>query len=267
MEQVITDDPYITKLGTRNYLVDQQNNRVQFLDNRFYRDAESGEFFPSVTTILNAYPKGAQFYEWLKKHGEDSDTIRDEAGERGSVVHKLTEDFDAGLPIEMMTDDGKPKYNMGEWDMLRKYVEFTEMFPAKVLASELNLASKALGYGGTLDRVMTFEHDGVTRLVDIKTSGSIWPSFWLQLSAYNELLKDAHLVEDKPMVLSVLWLNSKHRGPAKGKIQGQGWSLIDQSDPTEHYLDLFNKTRALWLAENGAMKPRMTSYQLSYRRK
>jgi hypothetical protein len=59
----------------KNLLIDLPSNQLTFLDNRFYV-TESGQFVPSVTTYLEAYPKNAQFYEWLKKVGDDADEIR-----------------------------------------------------------------------------------------------------------------------------------------------------------------------------------------------
>ncbi len=252
------------KIAGRNYLVDHEANRIAFLDSRFYR-TPSGAFVPSVTTILEAYPKGAQFFEWIKKHGEDSDTIRDEAGRRGSVVHEATEVLDLGGKLELMTDDGAPKYKLSEWAMISRYVEFRQAHPAKIHAVETKLAVDDLGYAGTLDRVMTI--DGITYLVDIKTSGSIWPSYWLQQAAYHKLLHESGVAESlglPPDVrLAILWLNARTRGTAKGKVQGQGWQMVTQPESTEHYLDLFEKTRGLWMAENAGQQPRQISYKLT----
>ncbi len=254
------------KIAGRNYLVDHETNRISFLDSRFYRTT-SGAFVPSVTTILEAYPKGAQFYEWLKKHGEDSDEIRDEAGRRGSIVHEATEVLDLGGELQLMDADGSPQYKLREWSMIERYVDFRTRFEADIHAVETKLAVDDLGYAGTLDRVMTI--GGVTYLVDIKTSGSIWPSYWLQQAAYHTLLHESGVAkrifgEEIPEIrLAILWLNARTRGPAKGKVQGQGWQMVTQPDSTEHYLDLFEKTRGLWMAENASQQPRQTSYQLS----
>jgi len=258
---------YVTKIGGRAYAVDGE--RIAFLDSRFYR-TEKGVFVPSVTTILEAYPKGAQYYEWLKKHGQDADEIRDEAGRRGSVVHEVTELLDNGGTVDLMTEDGSPKYKLSEWAMIGRYVDFRKAFPAKVHAVETKLASDSLGYAGTLDRVMTLP-DGRTMLLDIKTGGSVWPAYWLQQAAYHRLLHETDLIRQMfpggvPEIhLGVLWLNAKTRGPGKsGTIQGQGWQLVDQPRPTDELLDLFNKTRSLWLAEHADEQPKTITYQLSH---
>lgn len=265
-----TIDPqaaYLTKIDGKSYAVDGE--RIQFLDSRFYR-TPSGAFVPSVTTILEAYPKGAQFYEWIKKHGQDSDEIRDEAGRRGSVVHEATEALDLGGELSLMTEDGEPKYRLSEWAMIGRYAEFRERFPARIHAIEAKLASEELGYAGTLDRVMTMP-DGRTLLIDIKTSGSVWPSYWLQQAAYHELIHSTGFIAEMfpngavPEIgLAILWLNAKTRGEGKGDaIQGAGWQLVEQPRPTAELLDLFRKTQSLWLAENAGSKPKTTTYKLN----
>jgi hypothetical protein len=264
----MTIDPqegYITKIGKQAWKVDAE--RIQFLDSRFYRTA-SGAYVPSVTAILEAYPKGAQYYEWLKRNGQDSDEIRDEAGRRGSVVHEATEALDQGAELSLMTDEGEPKYKLSEWAMIGRYAEFRERFPAKVHAIETKLASDELGYAGTLDRIMTMP-DGRTLLVDIKTSGSVWPSYWLQQAAYHELIHAtgfvAHLFPDGDVPeigLAILWLNAKTRGEGKGgAIQGAGWQLVEQPRHTRELFDLFRKTHGLWLAEHSDEKPK--TYKLN----
>lgn len=264
----------IINISGRNYRMDRE--RIAFLDSRFYRDREDASLFvPSVTTVLEAYPKGAQYYDWLKRNGADADEIRDDAGRRGSVVHQLTELYDQGEVIQLMDHDGSPRYKLIEWAMFERYVEFCEAFPARLHAVEFNMASAKVGYGGTLDRVLTLEQDGITRIVDIKTSGGVWPSYWLQQAAYHNLLFTTGAAERalapgvrrEDVRLSILWLNAKTRGPRKDAVQGKGWQLIDQPETTEHYLDLFDKTRALWLAENAGQMPKEISYQLQHQRK
>ena len=241
-----------------NYII--ANNKITLLDARFYT-TEQGLFLPSVTTILEAYPKGAAFYEWLKKVGEDSDNIRDEAGKRGSIVHNLTELYDQGIEVSLLNEDGYTAYKMSEWAMFERYVEFRRRYEFEILHSELNIVSEQLGHAGTLDRVINM--NGKRILFDIKTSGSIWDSYWLQLAAYRELLK----VETKVEVdeVAILWLNAKTKtNGTKDAMQGAGWQLISKADTADD-LRLFRATKALWNAQNGAMKPKQVSYSITHK--
>jgi hypothetical protein len=253
----------ITKLQNRNYQLDLTKNRIDFLDNRFYFH-ENGNYYPSATTILDCYPKGAAFYEWLKKNGEESDSIRDEAGRRGSLVHDMTERYDNGEEVCLFDENGNISVRMGEWAMFEKYVEFKTTHQPEVIFNELSLCSAPLGYAGTLDRVIVL--NGKRLLIDIKTSNYVSPHFWLQLSCYKELLKAC--VEDGEVDgIGILHLNAKTRTTGtKGAIQGIGWQLQTCYDEKEiaHYFKLFKATHQLWLAENGSMMPKQFSYSLSH---
>ena len=244
--------------GGRNYLLDTQKNQITFLDSRFYK-SESGIFVPSVTTILEAYPKGAAYFQWLKSVGEDADEIRDEAGRRGSRVHNLTEQYDAGNEIRLMDENGNINMKLNEWSMFERYVEFRNRYQFNILLSEQTIISEDFNIAGTLDRVI--EMNGEKILVDIKTSNAIYPSYWLQLAAYKSMLLSVDIMVDS---VAILWLNAKTRTDGKnGAIQGQGWQLIKKTDTVKDW-NLFLATQQLWNAENEEVKPKLLSYKLSY---
>lgn len=235
------------------------NKQLTLLDARFY-DAGNGNYVPSITTILEAYPKGAAYFNWLKENGKDADEIRDEAGRRGSVVHKLTEMYDAGEEVNLVNPNGSIDYKLNEWAMFERYVEFRKRFSFTTDCIELNIISKELGYAGTIDRVI--DMNGEKILLDIKTSNAIYPSYWLQLAAYRSLLFNRGYRVDK---VAILWLNAKTRTEGKkGDIQGIGWQLITKEDCSKD-LDLFNATHQLWIAENGTSKPKQLTYQISHK--
>ena len=240
--------------------IDLEKNRIDFIDSRFYLHA-NGNFYPSVTTILDAYPKTYAFYEWLKKAGEDADEIRDEAGRKGSEVHQLCEDYDAGLQCSMLSEYFKPKYKQIEWAMFERYVEFREKFKYELVANELHYISPVFGFAGTLDRV--FRVDGKLILVDIKTGNAIHNHFWLQQAAYKAMWDEVN--EEKISAIKILWLNAKTRteGTAKA-VQGIGWQLKEAEYGTEHYWGVFQSVFKLWQEENRSIKPKNTSYNLSH---
>lgn len=237
-------------------------DRIEFTDARFYL-SPSGAYVPSVTTILDAYPKDAAFYKWLKDVGQDADTIRDDAGRRGSNVHDLSERYDDGQEINFLNDQGWPAYKMLEWSMFERYVEFSRTINPTIEMSEVHMISDNLGFAGTLDRVVEIEGEKI--LLDIKTSNSIQPTHWLQLSAYNELIKENGVNVDK---VAILWLNAKTRTEGKkGAIQGKGWQLISKDiAEVANDWEVFQTTYKLWQAINDNIKPRNLSYQLKHKK-
>jgi hypothetical protein len=239
-------------------------DRIEFTDSRFYATQE-GNFVPSVTTILDAYPKDASYFKWLKDVGSDADAIRDEAGRRGSIVHELTEQYDMGEEINLVSEYGSPRYKILEWAMLGRYVEFTQMHKPQVLMMEAHMVSDNLGFAGTLDRVIALKQNNI--LIDIKTSNSIYPSYWLQLAAYYMLLMDSPGVT-KIDEVGILWLNAKTRTVGKnGAIQGIGWQLITKPiAEVQKDWEMFQATHKLWLSINEDMKPKNISYQLIHKK-
>lgn len=247
-----------------NYYIDTNSKQITFTDNRFYRTSDGGSV-PSVTTILQAYPKDAHFFQWLKQVGEEADTIRDEAGRRGSLVHSLTEKYDAGEEITLLTQSGEIGYKLSDWAMFERYVDFRDKHKFEILHNEFNIINQGLGYAGTIDRVI--ELNGKKYLIDIKTSNAVHEFYWLQLAAYYRLLsahyQSYHCVDG----VAILWLNAKTRTYGKGDaIQGPGWQLIfrDQDERKKDF-DLFNATHLLWSAQNQNTKPRELTYKLAHK--
>jgi hypothetical protein len=245
------------------FIVDLHKNRIEFTDNRFYI-TEDGTYVPSVTTILECYPKDAHFFQWLKDVGDKADHIRDEAGKRGSVVHNLTERYDAGEEVTFLSANGFPEFKMLEWAMFERYVDFTETHKPEILMMEEHFASSELGYAGTIDRIIKLNDKKI--LMDIKTSNNLHNSYWLQLAAYYKLLFacSKHGVHE----VGILWLNAKTRTTGKGgAIQGIGWQLITKS--VEDIMDdlaAFYHTKSLYDTLNKDVKPRNISYQLKHKR-
>lgn len=244
--------------------VDIQKGRVEFLDSRFYKDEITGDFYPSVTTILEAYPKSFALLEWMKKMGGDADLIRDEAGRKGSVVHQACEDYDRGIEVNFLDQYNNAKFRQAEWAMIERYVEFREKYKFELIANELHYISKLFGRAGTLDRV--FKWNDEYWLVDIKTSNSLHNSYWLQQAAYAQMFEEHNSIEINH--IAVIWLNSKVRTPGTDKkIQGLGWQLVTPEYDKEHYFNLFQSVHQLWNEENKDIKPRNLSYNLTHKLK
>lgn len=250
---------------TKPFHIDLHKGRIEFSDARFYM-TDKGTYVPSVTTVLDAYPKDAHFFQWLKDVGDKADHIRDEAGRRGSVVHNLTELYDEGQEVTFLSPEGFPQYKMLEWSMFERYVDFCNAHNPEIHMMEQNMISDTLGYAGTLDRVCTLY--GKKTLLDIKTSNNLHNSYWLQLAAYEQLLRQHPTNPPAVDQVAILWLNAKTRTTGKsGAIQGIGWQLVVKPiDETFDDLVAFNHTLKLWQHTNQDAKPRNISYQLKHKR-
>ena len=238
------------KQGNKVYI--QHTDKVEWLDQRFYYDIDF--YAPSVTTILEAFPKTPQFYEWLKTVGKDANDIRDAAGDTGSKIHATTERYDNG---EEITWDDK-EYSLEEWQLLCRYNDFRTRFPFNLVANEISYCSHDLIFGGTIDRV--FEYNGSRYLVDIKTSNSLYDHFWLQLAAYQRLWNEFNpeIPVDK---IAILHLKALTRTEGKdGAIQGIGWALREPDKSSREYFDLFQATYKLWKVQNPEAKPKNQIY-------
>jgi hypothetical protein len=264
----------ITKINNKNYRIDFKANRITFLDSRWYYD-EKNNAVPSVTTILDAFPKGFALMQWIKKHGEDADTIRDEAGRKGSVVHNLTERYDSGETVALFSGpddkDAILDFSISEWNMFEKYVEFSSRFPHDNLIIETNLVNAKIGYAGTIDRITYFPVDspfkqfaGKVVLLDIKTGNYCDDSWYLQLAAYKKLCTRAKIHVDD---VGIVWLNAKTKSTGvKGTCQGYGWQIITRTaDEQADDLKLFGNVHATWKSQNKKTQPREVSYSLKHK--
>jgi hypothetical protein len=111
-------------------------------------------------------------------YGEIDKYILDHAAERGTSVHKATEDID----------------KLGSCEIESLYIGYVQAYAAFLKEHEVTwaltekpLADRQAGYAGTIDRFGTL--DGKTCILDFKTNGVIKkPLVKSQLNAYNGLL-------------------------------------------------------------------------------
>lgn len=262
------------------------NKQVNFLDSRYYT-TDNITFYPSVTTVLGVYPKGYGFDKWLKENGENADEILREAGEQGSKVHdaidqmikgqevKWTHTFVDTLQLQSVessarfVDDCKnglvSKYHkevqffsMDEWQMIMRFVDFTEKYEPIFIANEFNIISDEMRIGGTLDIVCDIA--GERWLIDVKTSNYIHKTHELQLAVYAKMFNEKN-PDMKIDRVGILWLKAATRTEGKGKaIQGIGWQLKEFERHYEESYKLFKHIRAIWDEENNNYKPKNLIY-------
>jgi len=225
------------------------DKQVNVLDQRFYR--RNGEYYPSVTSVLNYFPKNHFFQTWLKDVGHNADVIASKAAGEGTQVHNAIESFLKGNEIQWINEYGEAQYNLDVWKMILKFADFWNTHKPELITTEYHLFSDAHKYAGTADLVIKINNQ--LWLVDIKTSNSLHTSHNLQLAAYAMAWNETHdsLIERT----GILWLKASTRGEGKGdNIQGKGWQLKVIDDIGTNFA-MFKNVYELYKLENPDFKP------------
>lgn len=226
---------------------DTEHNRVEFLDQRFYSDKD-GNYFPSVTTVLEAYPKGKRFEQWLKDVGNEADDIVGRAAQQGTNVHDAIEKLLKGAEVDFID------YTLYEWKMILRFQEFHNLCDPIIEAIEHNLVSPAVGCGGTIDLVAMI--NGERWLIDYKTSGDIYDNHFVQLATYAVMWNEAY-PEERIERIGCLHLRSRTRGASRdGKtVQGLGWKIEEPKESPSELYEIFKHVKTLWHRINPDGKP------------
>ena len=225
------------------------DKQVNVLDSRFYR--REGNYYPSVTSVLNYFPKNQFFHSWLKDVGHNSDIIASKAAGEGTQVHNAVDDFLNGKEITWIDEFGNAKYNLDVWRMILKFADFWNTHKPELIATEYHLFSDEHKYAGTADLVVRM-FDNIW-LLDLKTSNSLHTSYDLQLAAYATAWNETH--DEKVTHTGILWVKANTRSEGKGdKIQGKGWELKFVNDIEKNF-KMFKNIYEIYSLENPNFKP------------
>ena len=129
------------------------NGVIEF-DTKKHQYKVNGETKPSVTEILE--------HLTAPGYGKVNPAILEEAKERGTAVHELTEAIDYGMPPEEL-EEGLVGYALAYLRFLDDYEVEWELVEHQFYASEW-------GFCGTIDRVGVV--DGERCVVDFKTTSA-----------------------------------------------------------------------------------------------
>ena len=238
--------------------------RVSFRDKRFYKISEE-VYYPSATTILNYFPKDDYFYTWMKDVGHNAPIIAQRAADEGSQVHDAIENLLNGDKVTFSDKYGKQNYSEKVWRMICRFVDFYEQSEINPVVIEGTLYSDEYKYAGTGDLIC--ELNGELWLIDHKTSNNVHESYKLQIACYVNAWNEKN-PENPIKRAGILWLKSKKRGPAKGKalsngkLQGNGWDLIEIED-LEKEFEMFKHVKAIFDYKNPNISPKNVDYPTS----
>jgi len=225
------------------------DKQVNVLDSRFYR--REGNYYPSVTSVLNYFPKNQFFHSWLKDVGHNSDIIASKAAGEGTQVHTAVDNFLNGQEITWIDEYGNAKYNLDVWRMILRFADFWNTHKPELIATEYHLFSDVHKYAGTADLVVRM-FDNIW-LLDLKTSNSLHTSYDLQLAAYAQAWNETH--DEKVTHTGILWVKANTRSEGKGdKIQGKGWELKMVNDIEKNFT-MFKNIYEIYSLENPNFKP------------
>ncbi len=253
--------------------VDKKKGIIQIttIDERWYArmipNAKTGlpdrfEFKPSTTWVCSYYPKGIAFYKWLAAKGwDEAEAIKNDAGDKGTKVHKATEIIDAGEKVLIDSKIKNPhtekeeEISLEEYWCVMTYIEWLKEIQPKLIASEFNVYSDLCG--GTVDRLFLIGED--VFLVDLKTSQYIWMSHILQISQYKDALRN-----DKEIIKKLKALGKTVDDVKLATLQigfrrnKKGYFFKEHPNKFK----LFKNVYEIWKDENGEKSPAQKDYPL-----
>ena len=256
----------IKKSYKRLLEISDDYQQVTMPDSRYYR--RNGKYYPSVTHVLNAYPKGKYFEDWLKKVGYSAEWIVKKAAEEGTLVHEMIEDWLNGKEVKFLYDDGNPRMPSNVWQMFLRFVDFWETYNPTLIEAEVHLFSDEIQVAGTCDLVCEIEIDGKMErwIIDFKTSNHLQTTYDLQSAIYAQCYEECY--GKKIDRIGVLWLKSKSRGEDKSgkRLKGKNWEVYESPRTQEQNIEIFTHVKALFDIENPKPKPYTNTFQTTSKR-
>ena len=169
-------------------------NILKFFDERHTYEL-NGELVPSVSELSR--------FASREVYGDISQYTLDNAADRGSKVHKACENLDRYGDCEV--DDGIAPY-------IKAYLAFHEEHQPEWVAIEKPLASEAMKFAGTLDRVGKIKGvDGLV-IVDLKSSSVVQKVLALiQLNGYKKLYEENFGEEIKKLYILHLQKDERYK--------------------------------------------------------
>lgn len=240
--------------------ISEDMKQITTIDNRFYR--RNGEYYPSITSVLQMYPKGQHYEKWLKTVGFASEYIVKKAQEDGTATHELIEKWLNGEKLYFLNSQGNPQYNTEVWQMVLRFIEFWELYKPKLIETEVHLFSDDLKVAGTCDLIC--EIDNELWVIDFKTGNNLHLTNELQIDVYSKCYTECY---GRPIHRrGLLWLKSSTRKLSKSRMQGKGWNMIEPERKFEENIEIFKTVKKLWDLENPTPKPSFETFQTIVKR-
>lgn len=257
---------------------DKQLIQITTYDERWYAKPDTDKetklpkfkFVPSVTWILSYYWKSPYLIKWIAEKGlDESEAIKNAAGNKGSKVHLAVADIMLGKEVRI--DSRYPNREKGideelsteEVDCILSYIkwkeEVEEHSDIETVAFEVALFSDKYNFAGTVDFICKITNratkEEVYWLIDFKTGQSIFAEARMQVSAYRETIINGEngfqkLPPGVDLKLAILQLGYKMN---KKRFK------FTEIKPC---FDMFLVTQKIWEEESGKSTPYQKDYPM-----
>ena len=190
---------------------------------------KDGAFVPGATTILKLLDKPflVKWANKLGKEGKDCDEVRDQAAQMGTLIHEIIQSHLTKTEItidEKYTDDDIANAEKA----FARYMEWEANHTIENVEIEKELVSETYRYGGYLD--VYCKVDGYWSIIDIKTSKKIGTEQAIQVSAYEQLVRENNLPVDRLYIVNV------------GKLDNSKLEVMEIArDKSSKYFKLFKQ--------------------------
>lgn len=252
------------------FFVDEKAKQINVMDERWYQlqfdseqwgdiqeriallpinwiDTKSYQVdLPSVTTYLEAFPKGMGFTKWLMDT-KDPFAVRDEAGQKGSYFHNLPEQTLRGNKVYY--EDG----HIEEWEKYLLWARWwkelcaeheVEIFPELI---EVMVSDLELGTAGTIDLIPKI--DGIYHVLDWKSGKFVGDTAEIQVTIYDKMAKKTFNIETgNPRIVQI------------GQQLNKKGIRVKEVKDLEANIEDFKHTQAVWKRNNKYAKPKYKSY-------
>lgn len=242
-------------------------DQINLFDQRFYKVKIGNKEYDlfSVTSWLDAFPKGEAYKNWLK-NTKDPEELREEAAQLGSISHQAIEATLKGHKVRF-EDLGN---DLDAWERFLCFGNFYADLmtnPSKTLGIkgiksvtfqsnmvEIIVYDLDLKTAGTVDAVIGIElEDGkmIYGVLDWKTGGNIYPTAEIQAATYIYMFKKLYKVDE--CLGFIIHLNPK--------LNKNGYRVKQIEDP-EYELKMFRATQELYRRAFGEPTPKYRTYPL-----
>jgi hypothetical protein len=154
-----------------------------------HRYTLDGKPCDGVTSVLGEVIRKRGLEKWIGELGnKEAERQRDEAGERGTLVHALATMLAEGTPDIPLGEDRGPVEAQ-----LKAFTKWYEANVQECLGTETLVAHTRYHYAGCLDLLAVLRGDRVPTIVDIKSGKALYPEMRYQTAAYREAARSCEV--------------------------------------------------------------------------